>query len=225
MIIEAPYGTEKWHLSGSVINAIAGVSPDGESLAFWGTYKPPGSGILNTQENRAKWVTGLQYASRQTPVNLVFGGPTPSFGTERDRGYPVSSISWSPDGHAFTYDYQGKVYIYKVPTKTSVQIAYGSEPEWSPNGRWITFRSPESIASAIDPISRQTRDLFGHRKILSGVHWSPDSRYVLLSEQFSFLSNLLHFRNPFLTGVMLVIRLEDGASAPIGWLGLESLND
>jgi hypothetical protein len=47
----------------------------------------------------------------------------------------------------------------------------------------------------------------------------------MLSERFGFLSNLLHFRNPLLEGAMLVIRIEDGESVPINWIGLDGLYD
>jgi hypothetical protein len=81
------------------------------------------------------------------------------------------------------------------------------------------------MASAVDPATQRVLDLFGHRRIFSGVHWSPDSRYVMLSERLDLVTNLLHLRNPLLTGVMLVIRVEDGESVPIGWIGLESPDD
>lgn len=210
LIVDGPNGTERFRLPGEVINVVAGVSPDGKSVAFFGTYKPPHSGTFVTADNERKWITGLQYAS-DTGVHLVFRDS----GSLQHPKYPVGSISWSPDGRAFVYDYHGGVSIYDLQNKTSRVIASGSNPDWSPDGHWIAFRSPEGLAYAIDPVSLQLQDLFGHRKILWGVHWSPDSHYVMLSEQFDLLSNLLHFRNPFVMGVMTVLRIEDGASVPV----------
>jgi Tol biopolymer transport system component len=211
-------------LPGDVINATAGVSPDGKSVAFFGTYKPPGSGMSDTADNRSKWVTGLLYSSRGTGVNTVFTTPTPVFGKTPSE-HRVSSISWSPDGRAFAYDYQGKIYIFDVVGKISRAVASGSSPGWSPDGHWIAFRSPDGLAYAVDPATRRGQDLFGHRQIIAGLHWSPDSRYVMFSERLGFLMNLIHFRNPFLAGVMLVLRVEDGDSVPIDWIGLDSLDD
>ena len=202
----------------------AGASPDGKSVAFFGTYKPPGSGVLNTADNRSQWVTGLMYSSRGTSVNVVFTNPTPAFGAAPAE-FPVKSISWSPDGRAFAYDYQGKIYIFDTAGKASHVIASGSSPAWSPDGHWIAFRSAEGKAYAVDPVTQRGRDLFGNRRILEGVHWSPDSRYVMLSEKTDLISNILHFRDLFLTGVMLVIRVKDGDSVPVGWIGLESPDD
>jgi dipeptidyl aminopeptidase/acylaminoacyl peptidase len=219
-----PRDVDNWKLPGDVINLTAGVSPDGKLVAFFGTYKPPGSGMLNTIDNRSKWVTGLMYSSRGgTGVNVVFTDPTPAFAEPAE--FPVRSISWSPDGRAFAYDYHGKIYIFDIVAKTSRVIASGSSPDWSPDGHWIAFRSAEGVAYAVDPVTQRGRDLFGNRRILAGVHWSPDSRYVLLSERLGFVSNLLHFRDPFLMGVMLVMRVSDGDSVPVGWIGLESPDD
>jgi hypothetical protein len=220
LIIESPGDLGNWTLPGEVINANAGVSTEGKSVAFYGTYKPPGSGMLNTTENRSKWVNGLMFASRGTAVSAVFTNPIP-----KRPDYLVSSISWSPDGSAFAYDYLGKIHIFEVAGKTSRTVASGSTPNWSPDGHWIAYRTPEGTAYAVDPSTGRGQDLFGHRQILAAVHWSPDSRYVMLSERFGFLSNLLHFRNPLLEGAMLVIRVEDGESVPIKWIGLEGIYD
>jgi WD40 repeat protein len=131
--------------------------------------------------------------------------------------FPVSSISWSPDGKAFVYDDDGKVFIYDVPAKRSREIASGSTPEWSPDGKWISFRSSGGYASAIDSVTLASHDLFGRRKIRWGIHWSPDSRYVMLSEEVGFFSNLFHWRDIFTVGDMLVLRVEDGATAHVEW--------
>ncbi len=219
LIIESAGDVGNWTLPGEVMNATAGVSPDGKSVAFFGTYKPPGSGTLNTLENRSKWLTGLMFARRGAGVNAVFTIPIPK------TPVLVSSISWSPDGSAFAYDYQGKIYIFDIAGKNSRVVASGSNPNWSPEGHWIAFRTPEGVAYAVDPSTGRGRDLFGHRQILAAVHWSPDSRYVMLSERLGFLSNLLNLRDPLLEGVMLVVRVEDGESVPINWIGLESIDD
>ena len=221
LIVETPASNDSWRLPGVVIDRVAGVSPNGKSVAFFGTYKPPGSGSLNTAKNQMKWITGLMYASNDAVVNVVFQSPTQIQHPE----YDVASISWSPDNRAFAYDYQGSVHIYDVLSKTSRVIASGSNPDWSPDGRWIAFRSPEGLASAINPITLRVRDLFGHREILWGVHWSPDSRYVMLTEQVGLFSSLLHFRGLFVKGVMLFLRIGDGASVPIEWVFDPGIDD
>jgi Tol biopolymer transport system component len=224
LIVESRGGLDSWKLPGGAISVTAGVSPDGKSVAFFGTYKPPGSEMLNTTDNRSSWVAGLFYSSRGAGVNVVFTNATPAFGATPAQ-FPINSISWSPDASAFAYDYQGKIYIFDVLGKTSRVIASGSSPDWSPDGHWIAFRSAEGMAYAIDPVTHRGRDLFGNRQILAGVHWSPDSSYVMLSERLGFVSNILHLRDPFLTGVMLVIRVRDGDSVPVGWIGLETPDD
>lgn len=221
LIIESLNNAQNWRLPGDVINATtARASPDGKSVAFVGTYKPPDSGMLNGTNDSSKWITGLMYSSRGTGVNVVFATPTRALPE-----YRIGSISWSPDGRAFVYDYEGKIYIFDLPARSSRVISSGSNPDWSPDGRWIAFRSEEGTAYAIDPVTERGQDLFGHRRILAGVHWSPDSRYVMFDEKLSFLSILLSFHNPlFIRGVTLVVRVDDGDSAPIYWIDAEGLN-
>jgi hypothetical protein len=221
LIVELRGGVDKWKLPGEATTYAAGVSQDGKSVAFFGTFRPPGSGIGSAIDNRSKWITGLMFANRGTDVNVVFTAPASAEGEV----YPVNSISWSPDGRAFAYDYRGRIYIFDVPRRTSRMVASGTSPDWSPDGHWIAFRSAEGFAYAVDPVTGRGRDLFGHRQVLERVHWSPDSRYVMLSERLGFISNLLHLRNLLLNGVMLVIRVSDGDSVPVYWIGPESPDD
>ncbi len=221
LIIESLSGVQNWRLPGDVINVrTARASPDGKSVAFFGTYKPPDSGMLNGTNDQSKWVTGLMYSSRGTGVNVVFTTPTRTLPE-----YPIGSISWSPDGRAFVYDYEGKIHIFDLSAKSSRVITSGSNPDWSPDGRWIAFRSQDGLAYAVDPVTERSQDLFGHRPIMAGVRWSPDSRYVMFDEKLGFLSSLLSFHNPFFTtGVTRVVRLEDGDSVPINWIDAEGPN-
>jgi len=214
MLIEAPVGIEKWRVPGDVSSGVAGVSPNGESAAFWGTYKPPGSGRLNTTQNRGAWIKGLHYANRGAGVTTILQRPMPTKGQVED--FPVSSISWSPDGEAFVYDERGEIFIFEVAAKQSRRVASGTAPEWSPDGKWISFRSSDGYASAIDSVTLAPHDLFGHRKILWGVHWSPDSRYAMLSERAGLLSILRHGRDFGFLGEVLVLRIGDGAVAAVG---------
>jgi WD40 repeat protein len=163
------------------------------------------------------------YASRGTGVNIVFTTPTPTLWQPSADG--VNAISWSPDGRSFADDYQGRIYVFDLSGKPARVIGFGSNPSWSPDGHWIAFRSADGMAYAVDPTTQRGQYLFGRRRTFSGVHWAPDSRYVMLSERLGLLSNLLYFRNPLLTGIKLVIRVADSESTPIGWIGSESPDD
>jgi hypothetical protein len=105
VIVETVEGTRLWQLPGNVINSAAiAVSADGRRVAFDGTYKPNGTGFLNTTSNRQRWVTGLQLADRSTnsvflilPLKDSFDGTTPEY---------VGWISWAPDGNRFVYEFR-----------------------------------------------------------------------------------------------------------------------
>jgi WD40 repeat protein len=223
LIIES-HGAELWRLPGDVINAQVGVSPDGRSIAFWGTYQPPDSGRLNTGNNWMKWTTGLQFASNGKPVQVILSRPTPHLRGELPE-FPVTTISWSPSGAAFVYDLNGKVNLYDLAQGRSEMIASGSGPEWSPDGRWISFRSPDGLALALDPLTRKVKELFGHRRILAGIHWSPDAKYVMFSEKVGFWQGIFRYFDPFAEGETTVVRVHDNATLVLGELGIDSSDD
>jgi hypothetical protein len=216
LIVESPGAS--WQLPGSAMNFKAlGVSADGRRVSFDATYKPPGTGVLNTSENRAHWISGLFYAdSTKEAVTLI----SQSCGT--------TSISWSPAGNSFVYDCQDHLLIYDVPTAKSLALAPGSTPSWSPDGRRIAFRSTSGRATALDPTTMKIKPIMDGRKIEWGVHWSPDSRYVMAAQRVGFLESL--FRGGFSLDVdqprkIVIYRLEDGTSSDRSWFPAFGEND
>jgi hypothetical protein len=209
IIVATSSGTNIWQVPGNVINAIAvGVSTDGRRVAFDGTYKPNGA-FLNTSENRRHWITGLQIADMATnSVSLIVPRKDSFDGTQAESG--VGWISWAPDGNEFVYDFGGEIYVYKVSSKITTPLARGANPVWSPDGKWIGFRSPDSEATIIDPKTIESRKLIPGRKILWGIHWSPDSQYFLFGELRSGFI-------PFVTTStqLVVYRVRDAATEVI----------
>ena len=63
LVVSTIDGSQLWQLPGSIMNVSwIGVADDGLRLAFYGTYKPPGTGVSNSPDNSSQWKTGLQLA-------------------------------------------------------------------------------------------------------------------------------------------------------------------
>lgn len=207
-------------LPGNVVNVQAmAVSSDGKHVAFDGTYRSQATGFLAMPKNHVRSIVGLQYVDLTTnTMKLVL----PLSGPDR-----VTSISFSPDGTQFVYDYKSRIYIYNTSSGSSRPLAAGQSPTWSPNGKWIALRLENGDAVTLDAATFETTALIGRRKIQTSVLWSPDSQYVAFAEPLGLISNVLHGRNP-LSGApaqMVVERIEDHATAVIYLFQFEGIDD
>jgi len=191
------------------------ISPDGLRVAFDGSYIPSvTTGSSGSRENG----TGMHYLDVET--GRLSSVPIESTHAEDE-------MSWSPSGEAFTYANGNRIYILDVSTGAPKLIGHGQNPTWSPDGQWITFRSMDDWAMAVNPVTLESKKLLPDNKILGAVHWSPDSQYVLVSEAVGALSNILHWRSPIWGPVaeLVVYRLRDGARASVNLIPPESFTD
>ena len=72
----------------------------------------------------------------------------------------------------------------------------------------------------------KTNVLLGGEKILWGIHWSPDSRYVMLAQDHTLAYDVLH--GGLLadkTRKMVIYRIEDGATLSGDWFAGPGLGD
>lgn len=143
---------------------------------------------------------------------------------EPSRDQDVGSISWEPNGNSFVFDRAGKVVIYDLASHRASAIADGRDPTWFPDGKHIAFRTGEGKALAIDPATLEVRDMLGGRKVLSAIQWSPDSKYVVVTEPASIGEKLSHF-DPTVTAVTRVYRLNDMSSVAVDTINMDSIDD
>jgi WD40-like Beta Propeller Repeat len=210
-------GTLLWQLpggfrgDGNLIRTL-GLSKDGRRVALYAADvsgsdapPPPGSAELS-----------LQWVDMASMKIMRIGEPS----TNQD----VGSIGWAPDGDSFVFDRAGKVFVYDLVSRRTLGITEGKDPTWSPDGKCIAFRTNEGRAAAIDPITHEVRVLLGNRNILSPVQWSPDSKYVLVTEPASTAEKLSQL-DPTITASSKVYRLGDMSSVTLGTINIDSLDD
>lgn len=100
----------------------------------------------------------------------------------------VTSQCWSPDGKELVYELDADVRLYEVENDRADAIARGTDPTWSPDGKWIAFRDGNTYY-AMHPDGSGRKELFrnhwGHA--VSALYWSPDSRIVVYVRELGFL--------------------------------------
>ncbi len=200
------------------------ISPDGKKIAFSGTYKPPGSGILATPQNMARWITGLQVGDlRSQQIETLGRLSCEQVEQEMEIDNPGwRSLSWSPDSSRIIFERKGKIGIYDLNGRTATPFAEGFQPAWSPDGKWIAYLASDGTAMLYDTEAKLSKELMNGSKmetrVSDGIAWSPDSDYLLILEK------LREEICPY-----VIYRLRDGATFRVfyrlighyqGWLKL-----
>lgn len=212
VIVENPGEGLMWQLPGAVgaVHEMA-VSPDGKKVAFGGRYEvgfdssPPASGFYYAAEGGERAFSVSQDQS-----------------TTRD----LDESSWSPDSSSFVYGLHNRIYVFDIRRKQSVALAAGSDPSWSPDGALIAFRDQRGTARVINLHTHEINTFLGGINIMGSVHWSPDSKYVMVGVRSTFVSKVIE--GTFLsasTGHLIVYRLADQMSTIVGDTSSEGYSD
>jgi hypothetical protein len=183
------------------------VSHDGKMIAFRGQGGPPPS------QGGIQLESGLLYGRIDTPffrkIHSLNEGRDPR-GWDGDK--PPETFSWSREATEIVYANDGDIYIYSLARSASRPLTKGSNPLWSPDGAWVSYRGPDGEAMIVDPSGKNPKRLLSGRKVAYALHWSPDGHYLLLTLR-SENSSTVWFQTA-------IYRLSDGAITPIGEPGI-----
>jgi len=208
IVWEAPWPFRKPMDPSLVVKTIAGV----RKAAWFGqlntvaalSLSPDGSRIALEVQNNFPGApgTGLQYAVLGTANRVMIEGMPPK--NEADAS---DSLGWSPDSHKIVFTRHHKVIVLNIETGVRNVITDGTEPSWSPDGRWISFTSLERTAKLISPSTGSFLTLFDGRKITGPIAWAPDSFCVSFSNSDQDLFDSMTRSH----GRIIVYRVKDGA--------------
>ncbi len=142
----------------------------GQTIATWsGLLNTPYALALSPDRSRVALeainhypgapATGLQYVMLGTSSRVMLEPQPPE-----NEMNGSESVGWSPDSRSIVFSRHGKIIIVNIGTGDRRVITGGSMPAWSPDGRWISFTSPDGRPMLLDPSSRKEVVLFGGSK-------------------------------------------------------------
>ncbi|MEO8050898.1 MAG: hypothetical protein ABI833_10825, partial [Acidobacteriota bacterium] len=179
------------------------LSPDGKRLLFLTLSNSSISGlyIADLTSNR------VEFLERELPP------PGLSYGLSKSAG-------WSRDGTSVVYAHERQIIKLDLGSRMKSTLANGTNPSWSPDGKWIAYKGEDGTARLIASDRSLQKDIMPGHQILGYLHWSPDSEYLMFGENFK--PDLLEAFERFGSSSRLsVYRIRDGAVAPVYWSGMK----
>lgn len=184
VVLVDPYGKETWNRPIKFHVDNLAISADGDRVALQGKE---GLAYLSVGSNDLRVVDASAGESH----------------------FMSGRIGWSPAGDHIVYERDSKILVLDLASKQSKQLASGFDPSWSPDGRWIAFRSPEGFGVMMSPSDNVSKMVLPGKKLSGALRWSPDSEYLLCSENdAAFLPARLLTE---MTSQLVIYQVRDGA--------------
>lgn len=131
----------------------------------------------------------------------------------------LPSAGWSTNNRTVVYAHEGQIIELDLRSKHKVVLGRGTNPTWSPDNKWIAYKTEDGTARLVTPDGRTQTDLMKGHRILGYLHWSPDSEYLMYGEEYH-PSLMEFFKVPAdSTSRLSIYRLRDGAILPVHWFG------
>jgi hypothetical protein len=169
---------------------IGGSTIRGQSVPYWldilavSSDEPPKIAFASN-------LTELRYGAWNRPSSHVIEGMGPI----------DHSAGWSVDGTRLAFGRNGTIRMLDIRSNRVDAIDSGMDPSWSPDGRWIVYRTMGNHAILFNPRSGEKKRILENRGLAPlPLHWSPDSRYLAYVE-----------RRDQITWQLSVFRVQDNA--------------
>ena len=192
-------------------NMLAWPSPDGKQLLF-----------STARNSSIPPLSGLYLADLTSNRVELLEPEVPHAGI--DAGFSKSA-GWAGDGTSIVYSREEQIFHLDLRTRRKSTLAKGTSPSWSPDGKWIAYKAEDGTARLMAFGGSNQTNIMPGRPILGYLHWSPDSEYLLFSENHK--PNLLEFFQGELgpSTRLSVYRVRDSATAPIHSFGIYGGSD
>lgn len=161
------------------------VSPSGKVLILKARDKKTGADGLLLVENQGQKITQIS----------------------RDGKNP----SWFSADSRFVYEENGEIVVYDLRSQRKQRVGVGTSPSWSPDGKWITYKTAKNQFVLADASGEVQRTLVEGGGVLTRLYWSPDSDYLMYVRK-SKVSGSLNCPD---AKDVVAYRLGDGQSAAV----------